>query len=252
MTKFLDAFGVRLYTGFMKNVWLFVGLLVLLVGCGGQETAVPPTPEEVVQYAADRLQQLTGFAFTIDQSGAPAYVDPTGVVAFKEAAGYFVAPDKSQAVVKVAAPGLVTEVQVVNIGAAQWQTNIVTGQWESLPPGSGFNPGALFDANTGLAAILRQDLSDVAFGSTEEQGSATELEKGLLLVTATAAADKLYAITGGLIGPEPVDVALWVEPNSWEIRRIIVIEPAAEKNPPSVWKVDFTEYDTVVEIVPPG
>lgn len=236
----------------MKHVWLFVGLLMLLVGCGGQETAVPPTPEEVVQHAADRLQQLAGFAFTIDQSGAPAYVDPTGIVAFKEATGYFVAPDKSQAVVKVAAPGLVTEVQVINIGAAQWQTNIVTGQWERVPPDTSFNPGAMFDANTGLSAILRQDLSDVAFGSTEEQENEAGLDKGLLLVTATAVADKLYTMTGGLIGPEPVDIALWVEPDSWEIRRIIVIEPATEKNPPSVWKVDFAEYDTVVDIVPPG
>lgn len=230
---------------------LLIGLLFLIAITACRPAPEPdPTPLEIVQNAAARMQAMAGFHFAIAQTGAPAYLDPDNLIALVRADGDYAAPDKAQAVVLVKLTGFITKVDVISVSDVQWQTNPLTGQWEELPPDWGFNPAVLFDAEIGLQAILADDMVELVLVGKEK------LEEGpdaaLYALTGVVAGDRLYQMSGGLIGPAAAGVQLWVMPETFELARVILTEPAAtEEESPSVWQVDFASYDQVVEIAPP-
>lgn len=235
--------------------WLLL-LVGLLVSACQEPSPTPaptptPTPQDIIQQAVDRLTTTSGFHFGVNLSGAPAYLDPTGTIAFRTAVGDFVAPDRAQAAVRAAAFGLLTDVNVISIGPDQWQTNILTKQWEQLPPDFGFNPGALFDAANGLPAILTADLSNAALNGREKIEGGPDQE--LIVISGQVAGERLAVISGGLIGPQAVDVTLWIAPDTYEIVRILVNEPEPDSEEgASVWQLDFSNYDQEVVINAPG
>ena len=218
------------------------------MACGADETPVL-SPEEIVQQTADHLNQLGGFHFIVERTGAPAFVDPDGLIAFRRAEGDYVAPDKARAVVRVIVPGLVTEVSVISIGPVQWQTNVVTGEWEELPPNWGFNPAVLFDPEVGLPAILQNDLSELQLVATEPLDGVTS--EDVYRLTAVVAGEAVYQMSGTLIGPDPVTAEFWVDPTTFDPLRIIVTEPVADSDEPSLWQVDFSQMGQTVTIEPP-
>ncbi len=221
---------------------------LLLAACASPEPEDLP-PEEIVSRSAERMKALEGFHFIIDRTGGPAYVDPDNTIVFRRAEGYFVAPDRAQATVRVIAPGLVTEVGVIGVGAIQWETNLLTGQWQELPPNWGFNPAVLFDAEIGIQSVLAADLSDLTLVGTEE------LEEGpdqaLYVVDGLAAGERIYEMSYQLIGPEQMQVRLWIAPESFELHRAIVTDPNTGQGEATIWQVDFSEFGTIVDIQPP-
>ncbi|MBK7180539.1 MAG: LppX_LprAFG lipoprotein [Chloroflexi bacterium] len=235
--------------GCLSRLLILFGLLLLLAAC--QEPPPPePTAEEIIQQAVARLTTTSGFHFNVDLSGATAALDPTGTIAFRTAVGDFAAPDKAQAAVRAAAFGLITDISVVSIGQDQWQTNILTKKWEQLPPNWGFNPGALFDAAAGLPAILTADLTNAALAGREKLEGGPSQE--LYVITGQVAGERLAAISGGLIGPQAVEVTLWIAPDTYDIIRIVVNEPEPDSEEgASVWQLDFSAYDQEVTITPP-
>ncbi len=232
----------------MKPATLFLLLLCLLIAC---QAAAPlePTAEEIVSQAAAKMASLQGFRFVIDRSGAPAYLDASNTLSLRRAEGEYAAPDRARAVVRVILPGLVTNIAVVSIGDTQWQTNPLTGKWETLPPKWGFNPSVLFREDVGIPAILAADLTNVVLESREklEGGAGVSLYK----ITGEATSSRLYEMSGALIGPETVQVTMWVEPESFLLHRILVIEPVAGSEEPSIWQVDFSQFDEAFVIEPP-
>lgn len=232
----------------MRKCWLFtLGLLWILAAC----QPAPPelTPQEIVAQAAINMEALQGFRFTIDRSGAPAYLDATNTLSLRRAEGEYAAPDRARATVRVILPGLVTNIAVVSVGENQWQTNPLTGRWEQLPPDWGFNPAILFREDIGLPAILAADLTNTTLDAPEklEGGPNVALHK----VTGDVVGDRLYDLSGGLIGPEPVQVTLWIEPERFLLHRILVIEPVPGSEEPSVWQVDFSQFGETFVIEPP-
>ena len=238
-------------------------LFVMLAACRTPEETTPtppptptpvptptPTPKEIVTQTAVRMEELAGFHFAIEHSGSPAYLDVDEIIAFRRAEGDYVAPDRAQADVRVILPGLVTDLSVVSIDALQWQTNPLTGQWEELPPDWGFNPTILFRDNIGLQAILASDLTEAVMAGTGklEDGSGKTLDK----ITGTVAGERVVEMSGGLIGPEPAAVELWIDPDTLLLHRILLTEPTTgDEEEPSVWQIDFTQFDQVIEIAPP-
>lgn len=229
--------------------WLMMLLFMLaLVGCGDEEPPVP-SPEEIVRQTADHLNQLSAFHFTIERTGAPAFLDPDGLIAFRRAEGDYVAPDKARAVINVTVPGFATEVSVISIGASQWQTNVLTGAWEELPPNWGFNPIVLFDPDVGLPAILQNDLSNLQLIGNEQLDN--NADKLIYKLTADVAGEAVYEMSGTLIGPDPVTAELWISPDTFELNRILITEPVPDSDEPTLWQVDFTQFNQAVEIAPP-
>jgi hypothetical protein len=54
-----------------------------------------------------------------------------------------------------------------------------------------------------------------------------------------------------LIGPDTVTAELWITPETFELTRILVTEPVPDSDEPSLWQVDFSQFNQVVEIAPP-
>jgi lipoprotein LprG len=209
-----------------------------------------PTPEEIMQNTAVRMSQLAGFHFAITHSGPAAYLDPDNIISLVRVDGDFAAPDKAQATVLVRLSGFVTKVDVISVANVQWQTNPLTGQWEELPPDWGFNPAVLFDADIGLQAILAADMSDLVLAGKEKLEDGPDGE--LYALTGVVAGDRLFQMSGGLIGPAAAEAQLWVMPETFELVRVILTEPtASEDAAPSVWQVDFANYNQEIEIEPP-
>ncbi|HRQ38184.1 MAG TPA: LppX_LprAFG lipoprotein [Chloroflexota bacterium] len=227
--------------------WLITAVL-LLTACRSTELPELP-PAEIVQNAADRMNTLPGFRFDISREGAPAYLDPDNILSFRRATGAYVAPDKALATVRVIGPGLITDVNVISIAETQWQTNVATGEWEELPPNWGFNPAVLFDASVGLPTILTNDVSNLQLGEPQNLKGNGGPDQLLYYLTGDVAGERLYTMSGTLIGPQAVTVQMWIAPETFELVRVVVTEP--EPGEPSIWQVDFANYGEVVEIQPP-
>lgn len=227
-------------------------LLLLIASMTACRPEPPPDlpPAEIVQNAARQMEDQPGFHFLIERTGAPAYVDPPhDSIVFRLAEGDYTAPDRAQAVVRVIAPGLVTDVSVISIDEVQWQTNVLTGQWEELPPNWGFNPTVLFDADVGLQAVLRQDITDLQLAGVDKLPDGPD--DLLYKVTGNMAGERLYEMSGRLIGPQVVTATLWIRPETFELVLAEVLEPEPDAGEPSVWRVLFSEFGKTTAISPP-
>ena len=231
----------------MKRL-LLLSSLILLSGCANAPEDLPP--ETIVDNSASYMRSLDGFAFKLERTGAPVYVDPSGVISFREAEGIFVSPDKVQATVKVIAPAIVAEVSVIGIGDLEWETNIFSGEWALVPPEYAFQPAVLFDPVTGIQQALEDYLFDI------ELLGLAELEElpGLTLYHLHGVMDgaNVHDLTVGLIDEQMLDIELWIAPVTFELHRALIFDPPNEGvEEGTTWQFDFWDFDKVIEIVPP-
>jgi hypothetical protein len=225
-------------------------LLTLLLVCAcSSSTNERLPPEEIVSRASQRMGAMKGFHFLIERSGAPAFLDESQAIAFRRAEGDFVAPDRAQATVRIISPGLVAEVEIISIGEIQWETNLLSGAWQELAPNWGFNPTRLFDPEIGIQAILDSDVSSLLLIGMHELEELPGLE--LYQVQGDVKGEKLYELSFGMMGPQPMAIQLWVDPKTFELNRLVVSDPMPEKDEPTIWQMDFWDFDQIVEINPP-
>ena len=129
---------------------------------------------------------------------------------------------------------------------------MVTRAWEELPPNWGFNPAVLFDDDIGIQAVLLADVSQVALAEPENLAESDGPDELLYSVTAEASGENIYQMSGYLIGPSDVDIQLWIRPETFELVRIVVREPEPEDEElESIWQVDISNYDELIDIEPP-
>jgi lipoprotein LprG len=197
-----------------------------------------------------RMNGLDGFHFIIDRSGLPAYLDSGETISFRRAEGFYAAPDKGIAEVRIIAPGFVTDVSVISIKDIQWETNLLTNAWTELPPDWGFNPAVLFDPEIGIQSILVSDLSDLTFVGSEKLDNGHD--EYLYVLEGELTGDSMYQMSYGLIGPETMRVKLWIAPETFELHRALVTDPNQDGEEPTIWQVDFSEFGRVVKIEPPA
>lgn len=224
-------------------------LLLTLIGACVSPTPEVMDPEEIVFRSVERMKSLSGFHFVIERSGALAFLNEEQTLAFRRAEGDFVAPDRARATIRVILPGLVAEVQVINIGDIQWETNFLTGEWQELPPDWGFNPAALFDAEVGIQPILEKDLSTLEYLGLEELDEVPG--KPLYALTGEVDGERLHQLSYGMMGPEVMAITLWIAPETFELYRMQITEAPQGEDESTIWQVDFWDYDKVVEITPP-
>jgi hypothetical protein len=233
----------------MRRFYFFPLLFCLFLSSCGTSSLPSLPPEEIIQKAVVRMQSLTAFHFIFTHSGPPAIIDEDYQLAFARAEGDFVAPDRGQGTVRVTASGLTAEVQIVSIGDRFWETNPLTGEWEEYAPGTMFNPAVLFDPQTGILSMLKDDLSDLKLVGTQK------LEewpgKKLYTIEANMKSDHIYALTEGLIGPKLLNIKVWVAPETFEVYRVQLTDLEEGSDKPSVWKADFLKFNQSVEIQPP-
>lgn len=230
--------------------WLLPVLMILLVLTGCSGTLTPEfTPEEIISRSADRMKTLSGFDLLFDRSGAPAFLDYEEILSLSKMEGHYDTPDKVRATVRVIAPGFVVDVDVISIGRIQWQTNVITGEWEQIPEDWGFNPSALFDPEFGLGAILTTDLSELELLGLEELDEMPG--KKLYAISATLTGENIFDLSNGLIGPDAMHAKIFIDPETFDLHRTILIEHQGDEELERIWTIDFWNFDTVENIEPP-
>jgi hypothetical protein len=227
----------------------FLILAALLFACREPEPEALP-PEEIVLRSAERMNALSGFEFVIERSGEPVYLDLDQTIAFRRAEGHYVAPDTAQAIVRVITPGLVTDVGVISIGQTQWESNLLAPDWHEIPADWGFNPAVLFDSEIGIQSILLSDLSELTLEGNEtiEDGP----EQQMYVVSGRLGGERIHEMSYGTIGPQIMTIRLWIAPETFELYRVLITDPSRGGTEPTIWQVDFRQFDQTIEIEAPS
>jgi hypothetical protein len=230
---------------FLTSIFLFI---LTFAGCKASIAQLPPG--EIIARSSERMNSLKGFEFLVERSGAPAYLDLDKTVTFRRAEGRFTAPDRVHATVRVIAPALVTDVQVMSIGGGLWATNLFSGAWQVSDPRYEFNPSRLFDREIGIQAVLEQDLIDVTLRGLEELPEIPG--KTFYALEATLQGDGAYEMTYGLIDKDTMHVQIWIAPEQFDIYRVILVDPADPgEEEDTTWQIDFWSFDERFDIQPP-
>jgi hypothetical protein len=226
----------------------FVLAVLFLFGCREPEAVVLP-PEEIVQQSAERMKGMNGFEFVIERSGEPVYLDFDKTIAFRRAEGHYVAPDSAQAVVRIITPGLVTDVVVISIAGTQWESDLLSPGWQEVPPDWGFNPAVLFDSEIGIQSILLSDLSELSYEGTEEIEDGPD--QRLYKINGMLSGERIHEMSYSKIGPETMAIQMWIAPETFELYRVLITDPSQGSQEPTIWQVDFRQFDETIEIVAP-
>jgi hypothetical protein len=196
------------------------------------------------------MTSLKGFEFTVDRTGAPAFLDSADTISFRKASGEYNAPDQVSAMVRVIGPGVIADVELINIEGVQWETNFLSGEWQLSDPGNSFNPAVLFHPETGIQAALANDLVDIILLGFDELEEVPGLP--LLAFTAVLEGDRANKVTFGMIDAEPLEVKMWIDPRTYDLHRLMIIDPMDEgEEEDTIWQLDFWNFDRTFEIEPP-
>jgi len=227
---------------------LVLSFTISLVGC---KKSAPPTlpPAEIIANAIQRLKGTTGFHFTIERTGTLAYIDSENTIAVNRIDGDFVTPDRVKGKIRVGVGGFPAEVSIVSIQGKYWQTNPLTQAWEEYEPGTVFNPADLFDSQMGIQPMLQSDLSELTLAGTEKLDKWPDVQ--LYHLKGKMKGERIAEITFNLIGPEGLDVEVWITPKTFEVDRIRITDPVEGNSQPTIWTVDFLNYDLNADIQPP-
>ena len=238
----------------MRNIrrilYLFL-VITFVVSLSGCKKSTPPAlpPAEIVANAIERLKGTAGFHFTIERTGTLAYINSDNTIAVNRIDGDFVTPDRVKGKIRVSVGGFAAEVSIVSIQGRYWQTNPLNQTWEEYEPGTVFNPALLFDSEMGIQPMLQADLSELTVVGNEKLNKWPD--KQLYHLKGKMKGERIAEITFQLIGPEVMDVDVWIAPNTFEVHRIQIIDPVEGAVEPTIWAVDFLNYDQKADIQPP-
>jgi hypothetical protein len=234
----------------LLSLWMMLVLFgALSAGCA-KAPIEQLQPDAIIARSADQMTSLRGFEFLIERSGESAFLDYEETISFRRAEGLFVSPDRAQVIVRVITPGLVTEVQIISIGDQQWETNLLTGEWQASDPRFSFNPSLLFHPDSGIPAILADGLQDATLVGIQELPEIPG--KRLYAVTASLQGERAHQMTYGMIDRDPLQIRLWVDPDSFDLYRIILIDPLDPgEDEDTTWQIDFWNHGATFEINQP-
>lgn len=231
---------------------LFLGTLLGLSGCAGgsddgsidvdaADKLATNDPAALQAASAQAMGNVESVRFMLTRTGAPVFIDQVESIALDSLEGRFSNPGSADAIVNVTVnESLRTKLGAVAIGDEVWLSNPVTGAFETLPPGFDIDPSLFFDPKGGWQPLI-EGLTDFAFEEDEPNGR--------YRVTGTAPADRMQAITAGLVRGQDVDLELWLHPATAEV---VAIEFSTEfGGATSEWVLELAEYGESFTIVPP-
>lgn len=231
----------------MQKAWrLGIAVAILAASCGGSEpaTTLPPEPGPVLEAAAQEMGTIDYVTFRIERGGAPVYIDPLETLNFKLAEGQFAAPSSADAVVTLEVGNLNAQIGAIAIAGQTWLTNPITGEWEEAPEGYAFDPATLFDPDLGWRPLLAEGLSDVEWIGEEEHNGEPRYH-----IRAAADEDRVALILAGLIKKQPVDLDMWIDPETGYVREAEL--STVYEGQTSDWFIEFSKFGEPVEITPP-
>jgi hypothetical protein len=228
----------------LRHVALATVLGLLAAACSGGGDDRPPDVDALLADAAMVMGEVTGVRFEISLAGAFLAIDEDGLLGFRHAEGRYEAPASADALITVDAGGFVTEVGAVIVDGTTWLTNPITGRWEVLPDGLGFDPTEIFDPSIGMRPLLSTDLTGVSYvGREDRDGADTYHLRG------TAAAARIEVITGGLVRDQDVTLDFWLNTDD---TTVVAAEFSNDTDGgPAEWTLSFEDYGADVDVEPP-
>jgi lipoprotein LprG len=229
----------------MKKPFLVLLLLSsLLFACTPDIPQLPPA--EVISRAGDAMLAAPSFHFKIDLSGERVVLNELTQLVLRSAEGDFARPDKMGVHLKVLASVAAAELDMIALGNEQYLTNVLTKQWEVLPPEFGFNPAIMFDPKIGLEQLLQSGLDNPHWIGVETLDG-----KNIWHVQGDIDGARVQGMSGGLISSGPADVDLWIEPNSFLPRKAVIVDKNSNPDKPTTWTMMFSSFGKDVNITAP-
>ena len=231
----------------MKQVFI-CGLvaILLLVACGnGEET--PPTgplptltPEDIIDKASPRLDELESFHFDLSQKGGGTPIamglEMTGTW------GDIAPPDKLAMKIEATWMGQFMEAELVTVGTTTYMTNPLSGKWELLS--DDFNAVTLFQPNTGIRAVM-ESITDLNLLDPETAGGTRCFHlKGLL---------DSKVLDGFAVGHAaeglPVETDIWIGAGDFLLRKVMFDgQITEEENAGIIRTLELSLFNEPVEI----
>jgi lipoprotein LprG len=221
---------------------LLVGLLA--TACGADIPQIPPA--DVITRAGDAMLQAPSFHFKIDIGGKPVVLNQLTQLSLRSAEGDFARPDKMGVHLKVLLAVAAAELDMIALGNEQYLTNVLTKQWEPLPPEFGFNPAIMFDPQVGLEQLLKAGLDNAHWIGVEDLNG-----KSVFHLQGSISGERLQGMSSGLISKGPVDVDLWIEPDTSLPRKAVIVDKDSDPEKPTTWTMTFSSYGKDVDITAP-
>lgn len=219
-------------------------MLLLLTACSPDIPQIPPA--EVITSAGEAMLKQTSFHFKIDISGAAVYLNRAASLQLRSAEGDFARPDRMGVHLKVIAAVAAAELDMIALGNEQYLTNILTRQWEPLPPEFGFNPAVMFDPQVGLEQLLKAGLDNPHWIGVEVIDDASVYH-----VQGSLDGARLQGLSGGLISRQPIVADLWVDSQSGLPVKAEIVDPGDNPEKPTTWTFTFSSYGKTVNITAP-
>jgi hypothetical protein len=225
---------------------ILVALAIVAAGCGGEDLGGPKLAQDaeaLQELSAETMGAVTSVRFTLARTGAPVFIDQVESIALDSIEGRFVVPGSADAILRVTVNGsLGTKLGAVAIDDEVWLSNPVTGKFETLPRGFDIDPSLFFDPKGGWQPLIA-GLNNVVFVA-EEDRSGTRYH-----LTGTAPADRMQAITAGLVRGQDVDLDLWLHPVT---AAVTAVEFSTDfDGASSHWVLELLDYGEAFEIAPP-
>lgn len=214
-----------------------VALALLVAACAEPVPPAPP-PESLRADAAAAMAAVETASFSISRDGAPIAISG---LEFSSATGAYAAPDRSEAILEVKAGDVTARLGTIAIGDRVWLTDPVSGRWNELEPGTGFNPAVVFATAEGWPAILQDDMTDA--DSSGHDGSTVRF-------TGTVSAERVGVLTAGLAEPQPTQVEMLIDRSTFRLRRVTFDTTGPDGV--SSWTIELTAYDEPVAVEAPG
>jgi lipoprotein LprG len=202
-------------------------------------------PDELVQRAASAMLDQHTLAFKIEIDGAPVTINPALGLALRSAEGLFARPDRMGVHLKIVS--LVSiEADMIALGDEQYITNFLTKEWEPLPAEFGFNPAVMFHPEFGLERTLEGGLDGATLLGVESiDGAQAYRVKGSL------DGARLQVMSGGLIGTQVIPVEVWIDAQTFVVRRTVLVDAPVDAEEPSTWTLTFSKFGEPVTIERP-
>ena len=221
----------------MRSLAAIFSLGLLAMACGGSSSDTTlPAVDELLDGSAGVMTALDYAGFEMTTDGAPVTIEG---LTFRAAEGAYAAPDSARGILTMQAAGLTVDLATISVGERTWLTNPLTGRWEELRAGTGFNP-AIFFGPEGWAPLLTEDMSDAAV---------TGVSDGEYVVTGRVAEQRVEFLTAGIARDQDVDIEVRIDTETLHLTHAAFSTVGDEGT--TDWEIHLFDFDEPVTIEPP-